>query len=186
MNVVHRRYCRSARWRHHLDDLLPWALEDVSLGPDSRVIELGSGPGQTTDWLRGRVGHLTAVERDEHDAADLAARRADVQVVHADARDVPLPSGSFDAVLCFTMLHHLPSVAAQDQLMVEAARLLEAGGVFAGSDSRWGPLFALAHVRDTMTLVVPGQLPARLVAAGLQDPVVEWRRDALRFRAVRP
>ena len=66
MNIVHRVYCRSALWRRHLDGILPWATEDVPL--EGRVLELGSGPGLTTDWLRPRVGSLTAVEHDEADA----------------------------------------------------------------------------------------------------------------------
>ena len=59
MNVVHRLYCRSGRWRSRLDDLLPWATQDVPLA-GARVLEIGSGPGRTTDWLLPRVGSLAA------------------------------------------------------------------------------------------------------------------------------
>ncbi|WP_218938339.1 class I SAM-dependent methyltransferase [Modestobacter altitudinis] len=185
MNIIHRRYCRSGRWQHHLDDLLPWATDGIPLN-GARVLELGSGPGLTTDWLVTRVGTLTALEFDAQDAATLAARRPDVTVVHADATEMPLPEASFDVVVCFTMLHHLPSERSQDQLFTEARRVLVPGGVFAGSDSKWGPLFALAHVRDTMTLIGPERLPQRLNAAGLVEVQVDARPRALRFRAQRP
>lgn len=82
------------------------------------------------------------------------------------------------------MLHHLPSAAAQDQMFAEAARVLRPGGVFAGSDSRWGPVVALAHVCDTCTLLDPGTLHGRLTAAGFEDIPMQTRRDAFRFRAV--
>jgi SAM-dependent methyltransferase len=182
MNLIHRRYCRTRRWGGHLSRLLPWATDGVDLaGAD--VLELGSGPGLTTDWLSPRSGTLTAVEYDEDDARSLAARAPHVRVIHADARSVPLPDASVDVVLCFTMLHHLPSPSAQDELFAEAARVLRPGGAFAGSDSLNGPLFALAHLGDTMTLVDPIGLPLRLQAAGFADAGADVSDRALRFRA---
>jgi SAM-dependent methyltransferase len=147
------------------------------------VLELGSGPGLTTDWLRDHAGTVTAVEHDEHDATALTARLPDVRVHHADATNLPFEDGAFDVVVCFTMLHHLPTAKLQDQLFAEARRVLGPGGVFAGSDSRWGPLFAIAHLGDTLCLVKPEQMPARLEKAGFLDPAIASRRDAFRFRA---
>ena len=182
MNRIHKIYCRSGRWRHHLDSLMPWALDGVRL-ERANVVELGSGPGLTTEWLRQRVGTLRAVEYDEHDATTLGARLPDVRVHHADATDLPFEDASFDAVVCFTMLHHLPTAGLQDQLFVEARRVLRPGGVFAGSDSRWGPLFALAHLGDDLCLVDPDHLPRRLENLGFVGPSVAMRRGAFRFRA---
>ena len=184
MNRFHHRYCRSARWRRHLSGLMPWALEGLDL-QDCRVVELGSGPGLTTDWLGEQTDQLTAVEYDGQEAAALARRCGTVRVLHADARAVPLPDGVADIVVCFTMLHHLPSAQAQDELFVEAHRLLSPGGVFAGSDNRGGPLFALAHLHDTMTVVAPAQLPDRLSRSGFNDAAVATRFSAFRFRGIR-
>lgn len=127
MNLLHRRYCRSQRWGSQLSRLLPWATEGVELA-GAQVLELGSGPGMTTDWLAQRSGSLTALEYDLTDATSLAARRPDVTVLNGDARDMPLPDASMDVVVCFTMLHHLPSSSAQDELFAEAARVLRPGG----------------------------------------------------------
>lgn len=185
MNLIHRWYCRTGRWRRHLGQLLPWATEEVPLA-GARVLELGSGPGQTTDWLLPRVGSLTAVEYDEADANALAARLPDVRVVHADATRLPFADGGYDVVVSFTMLHHVGTPLQQDRLFAEAARVLRPGGVFAGSDSRWGPLFALAHLGDTLHLVDPDGLPTRLAAAGLADVRVQARRSAFRFVGRKP
>ena len=182
MNLVHRYYCRSAWWGHHLTRLLPWATEGLPLA-GARVLELGSGPGRTTDWLASRVGHLTALEYDQADARALAARRPDVDVIHGDATAMPFPDADFDAVVCFTMLHHIPTPAGQDRLFAEARRVLRPGGAFAGSDSRWGPLFALAHLGDTLTLVDPTALPARLESAGFTHIHRQVAGRAFRFRA---
>jgi SAM-dependent methyltransferase len=185
MNRVHRIYCRSRPWRRTVQGLLPWALDGLVLEGAS-VLELGPGPGLTTDWLLPRVGSLTCVEYDEDAALALARRRPEADVRHADATALPFAPDSFDAVLCFTMLHHLPSAAAQDRLLTEAARVLRPHGVLAGSDSRWGPLFALAHVGDTCTPVAPEGFAARLEGAGFEAVETATRRDALRFRALRP
>ena len=182
MNLVHRLYCRSPRWRSHLGGLLPWATRDVPL--TGSVLELGSGPGLTTEWLLSRCGSLTTVELDEKDAAALAARLPDVDARQGDATALPFPDAAFDTVVCFTMLHHVPTVEMQDRLLAEARRVLRPGGMFAGSDSRWGPLFAVAHAGDTMRLVDPDGLEARLLAAGFARASVTATHRAFRFRAV--
>src|SRR5262245_207989 len=73
VNWCHRHGCRSGRWRRCLErDVVPWALEGVELGED--VLEVGPGPGLTTDLLRGRTKRLTALEL-EANAATLLPRR---------------------------------------------------------------------------------------------------------------
>jgi SAM-dependent methyltransferase len=183
VNFIHRIYCRSGRWRAELSQLLPWATADIPLR-GATVLELGSGPGLTTDWLRPRVGALATVEYDKSDAEALRRRLPDVDVHHGDATALPFSDATFDGVVCFTMLHHVPTRELQDRLFKEARRVLRPGGVFAGSDSRWGPLFALAHLGDTLLLVDPAGLPERLRAAGFVDATADLRRSAFRFRAV--
>lgn len=61
MNRFHRWYCRTGHWRHEIQDqILPWVLRDIDLGDD--VLEVGPGPGLTTDVLAARVPRLTALE----------------------------------------------------------------------------------------------------------------------------
>jgi SAM-dependent methyltransferase len=116
VNLIHRIYCRSGRWRARLSQLLPWATAGIPLG-GATVLELGSGPGLTTDWLRPRVGALATVEYDESDAKALGRRLPDVDVYHGDATALPLGDATFDVVVCFTMLHHVPSRELQDRLL---------------------------------------------------------------------
>lgn len=185
MNVIHRRLCRSDKWACQVQrQLLPWVLGGVELGSD--VLEIGPGYGVTTRLLADRAPRLTVVEIDPDLAGALDAEFGDrVRVLHANGAELPLAAGSFDAVVCFTMLHHVPSVAAQDRLFAEAARVLRPGGVFAGSDSRLSLRFRLLHVADTMVVVDPATLPRRLRAAGLVDPEVEQGPRSIRFRALR-
>jgi ubiquinone/menaquinone biosynthesis C-methylase UbiE len=187
MNRVHRWYCRSAHWRKTVRErLLPWALAGVDLGDD--LLEIGPGPGLTTDELRTRARRMTAVEIDPQLADSLHARMAgsNVSVVCASATEIPLPDESVSAVVCFTMLHHVPSPALQDRLLAEAARVLRPGGTFAGSDSTTSWFFRQVHRGDTLVPVEPETFAPRLEAAGFRSVKVSRGSGAFRFRAIKP
>ena len=165
---------------------VPWGLNGVDLGEE--LLEVGPGFGATTRLLATMPPKLTVVELEERYCARLRAELGDaVDVVHADATDLPFEDGRFTAVVCFTMLHHIPSRDLQNRAFSEIARVLRPAGTLAGTDSvGTGALFKLIHIGDTMVLLDPTQLPERLRAAGLSDPVVERRDRSFRFRARRP
>ena len=61
MNEQHLTLCSSAEWAEAVQKwIIPWVLDGVDLGDD--VLEVGPGPGLTTDVLHTMVGRLTAVE----------------------------------------------------------------------------------------------------------------------------
>ena len=187
MNYLHRRLCRSERWKQTVEKYaLPWTLEDINLGDN--VLEVGPGPGVTTDLIRARVARLTCVEIDRAMADALVQRTAggNVTVVCEDATAMSLPSASFDSAVSFTMLHHVQSPALQDRLLREVARVLRRGGVFAGSDSVYSRFLSVLHIFDTMVLVDPRTFPSRLEAAGFVDVRVDTNPYAFRFRAIKP
>jgi SAM-dependent methyltransferase len=186
MNWFHRQVCRSGRWRRRLEkELLPWVLQGVELGDD--VLEIGPGPGVTTDLLRDRTQRLTALEVDAAAAAALHERLNDsgVRVVHGDGAAMPFADGAFSGVVSLTMLHHVPTAALQDRLLSEARRVLRPGGVFAGFDGVGSFLFRLIHLGDTYNPVDPDALGQRLEAAGFADVAVERGWARFRFRATR-
>lgn len=187
MNERHLRLCSSAEWAETVErQVIPWTLDAVDLGDD--VLEVGPGPGLTTDVLRARARHLTAVEADPRLAADLATRLAgsNVTVVSADATATPLPAETFSGAVCLTMLHHVPGIDRQDALFAEIHRLLRPGALFAGSDSLDSPEFRDLHDDDVCVPVDPGSLPDRLRIAGYVDVQVDTNEYALRFRGRKP
>jgi SAM-dependent methyltransferase len=186
MNFAHRCLCKSNRWRHRVaTHIFPWTLDGVDLG--SSVLEIGPGPGVTTDLLRGRVTRLTCVEIDRKLAEALAQRTAgsNVHVICEDATAMSLAATSFDGAVSFMMLHHVPSKVLQDRLLREVARVLRPGAVFAGVDSVYSTPLRLLHLFDTMVLVDPYGFPDRLTAAGFTDVCVEVDQHAFRFFARR-
>jgi ubiquinone/menaquinone biosynthesis C-methylase UbiE len=184
MNKAHLVFCSSDEWAEACKKwIIPGALANVTLGDD--VLEIGPGPGRTTDILREIAPKLTAVELDRDLATDLSARMAgtNVEVVNADATSLPFPDDRFSAALSFTMLHHVPSVAEQDKLFAEAARVLRRGGVFAGVDSHDTPDFRKLHVDDICVPLIPGELADRLTRAGFSDAKVDPNEYVIQFWA---
>ena len=189
VNDEHLRFCASAEWAGTVERvLLPWVAAGRRLG--DLVLEVGAGPGLVTDALRARVRRLVAVELDGGLAAALGRRLAGsgVAVVQADATVLPFAGGRFSAVACFTMLHHVPTVAAQDRLLAELCRVLRPGGLLAGTDGMDTPERRRLHVGDVFVPADPDALPGRLRAAGFAAPEVEVdpATDRFRFAATRP
>jgi SAM-dependent methyltransferase len=186
MNRDHLEVCASDGWREALRDvILPYALADARLG--DRVLEVGPGPGLTTDLLRESLPALTAVELDADLAGALAARLAgtNVAVVNADATDMPFEDGWFSGAVSFTMLHHVPTADLQDRLFAEVARVVRPGGLFVASDSVGSDDLAAFHVDDVYNPVDPSTVDGRLRAAGFSSVDVRvnelgWAAQAVR------
>jgi ubiquinone/menaquinone biosynthesis C-methylase UbiE len=170
MNEGHLQVCASPEWKDALRDLiLPFALADALLGDD--VLEVGPGPGMTTELLMPELPKLTCVELDVDLATALAERMAgtNVEVVNADATDMPFEDGRFTGAVSFSMLHHVPTVELQDRLFVEVARVLQAGATFVANDSVASDDLAAFHEDDIYNPVDPATVATRLEAAGFED-----------------
>jgi ubiquinone/menaquinone biosynthesis C-methylase UbiE len=108
-----------------LDRLLP--------APPARLLDVGGGPGTYAAPLarRGYQVHLVdpvqlhVAQARQAAGADPAAA---FTAVLGDARELPAPDQSRDAVLLFGPLYHLTSAADRRQALREAARVLRPGG----------------------------------------------------------
>ena len=170
MNKAHEM-CGSDEWRKAMREvILPWALNGTDLGDD--VLEVGPGYGATTDVLSLAVPRLTSVEIDDELAAMLTDRFVDVpsvEIVNGDATSLPYADNRFSGAACFTMLHHVPTIALQDRLFAEVARVLRPGAPLVASDSLGSDELKAHHEDDTYNPVDPDTLPDRLAAAGFAD-----------------
>jgi protein-L-isoaspartate O-methyltransferase len=120
MNERHLQFLASPEWAQMLEtDLLPWVERFGDLGDD--VVEIGPGPGLTTDLLRRRVPRLKVVEVHPGLAQTLKQRLAgtNVEVICGDGTSTGLPGGRFSTATSFSVLHHIPSSHDQDLLFAE-------------------------------------------------------------------
>lgn len=186
MNRMHRKLCASDDWAKTVAERLPVGLADVEVG--KRMLEIGPGFGATTRVLAPMVEELTALEVDPESAERLRGQFGErVTIVTGSGANMPLADNEFDSVVCFTMLHHVPSKQLQDNLFAEACRVLRPGGVFAGFDSQLSFRFRLLHLGDTMVVVDPATFPDRLRSAGFSDVhLTHEPKRRITFRAYKP
>jgi SAM-dependent methyltransferase len=182
MNRHHMELLVSDEWRQTLENMaFPFAFGES--GPDllgDDPLEIGPGPGLTTDLLRARLARLTSIELDPELAAALRDRLAgtNVTVVEGDATEMPFEDGRFSGAATFTMLHHVPTVELQDRMFAEVRRVLRPGGVLVANDSVGRAELAAFHEDDTYNPVDTSTLEGRLVAAGFVDVRVSANEHA--------
>jgi L-threonylcarbamoyladenylate synthase len=101
-----------------------------------RVLELGTGTGETAQRLLERHPEATLVGIDESvSMLEYARRRLPSERVelHVSRLEDPLPSGRFDLVASALSVHHLPG-AEKAELFARVAEALEPGGRFVLGD----------------------------------------------------
>lgn len=187
MNKAHLEFLASPAWAEMLRaELVPWLVQVADLG--DCVLEVGPGPGLTTDVLREHTAKVIAVEADPDLATALATRLSgtNVTVLHADATKSGLEANRFSAVTCFGMLHHMPSATLQDRLFAEAYRMLRPGGVFVATDSLDLEAIRRFHADDVFVPLDPATLEARLHAVGFTSVCIAPTSYELRFTARKP
>ena len=187
MNKYHLEMLSSPIWAEMLErDLLPWITSVGDLGEE--VLEIGPGPGLTTDLLRTRTARLTAVEIDSELADNLAQRLAgtNVDVVNQSADHTGFAAGRFSSAACFGVLHHVDTAATQDQIFAEVLRVLCPGGLFVGSDGYDDERTRQAHVDDVFVPIDLQTLPERLENVGFSHVHLTRGDYDFRFDARKP
>jgi SAM-dependent methyltransferase len=97
---------------------------EMDLGPASRTLDLGCGPGAFSDLFA--AGDYVGVDLNSR-YIDHARRTRKGAFLVSDAKHVDLPDRRFDQVLIFGLLHHLPDDEVRG-VLTECRRLLVAGG----------------------------------------------------------
>lgn len=145
------------QWHYHGTDAIRDAAAFLGLGPTSRVLDIGAGIGGPARFLAHTTGcHVTALElqRELHDIGVDLTRRAGLErrVTHAcgDALSYPLSDLSFDAVISFLAVLHVPD---RPRLMQRMARALKQGGRCYVEDLCQRAPFAAADLEDVLTIV---------------------------------
>ncbi|TCO37629.1 methyltransferase family protein [Kribbella antiqua] len=97
--------------------------------PPARVADVGGGPGVHASWLAERGYDVELLDPVEHHVDQ--ARAAGLQAVVGDARRLPWPNESKDAVLMAGPMYHLTEPADRRLAIREAVRVLRPGGTLA-------------------------------------------------------
>ena len=118
----------------------PELLDQLPLGRDAAVLDLGAGTGKLTRVLAERYRDVTAVEPLVNMRKMLERVVPGVTALPGSAERIPLDDGSVDGVFAAQAFHWFDKPVA----LPEIARVLRAGGIFAviwnqGDDDRPDP-----------------------------------------------
>jgi SAM-dependent methyltransferase len=106
------------------EPLLDEVVDELGLGPESRVVDLAAGTGKLTRLLVPRFGHVFAVEPDDAMLAVLAEVVPEAAALHGSGERIPLGDAEVDCVFVAEAFHWF----ASDEVVAEIARVLRPGG----------------------------------------------------------
>jgi trans-aconitate methyltransferase len=99
------------------DELIRLLADDVGLNAESRVLDLGTGPGHVAIPLAAHVGEVVAVDVEPEMLAALrAAAPPNVEVVAARAEEVDESWGPFDLVTAGRSFHWFDETVVMPRL----------------------------------------------------------------------
>jgi len=162
-----RRLESESWWNAGMRDVAGLLMARVALPSRGVVLDAGCGSGQTMRWALRRLGAgWRAVGLDVSMDGVAAARASGLDVIHASALDIPLPTGSVDLVITLDVLQHLPLGGGDATALAEMHRVLKPDGtLFIRTNAQSYP-----HTRDDAEFnfhkYEPEELRATLVASG--------------------
>ena len=128
------------------DDALDWVAREACLHDGSDVLDLAAGTGKLTVPLVARGYRVVAVEPLPGMRARLAQALPGVVALEGTAERIPLPDGSFDAVLVGQAFHWFEPYGALDEI----ARVLRPNGRLVLLWNLWDLDDPLQHALDQL------------------------------------
>ena len=116
------------------------------------IIDVGGGTGKYSEWL-ALMGHnvwlADPVQKHIRQAKKRSERlRNKFHVLHAEARKVDIPDDSADLVIMHGPLYHIMEKEERIKAILEARRIVKAGGVILG--------FAINYTASTLVALLQG------------------------------
>jgi ubiquinone/menaquinone biosynthesis C-methylase UbiE len=94
---------------------------------DGDILEICVGGGAFARKIPRTYRSYTGLDLSQSLLNALKSHMPHVNAVHGDAQDLPFADGSYDAVLVFSGLHHLPRY---EKTLADSLRILRRGGCF--------------------------------------------------------
>ncbi len=107
------------------DRLIEPLLDAAGVGPDSRLLDVGSGPGHLVARAAARGAHVCGADAAPGMLALARSENPGLEFREADAHALPFPDGAFTAVTGNFILPHL---GHPEQAAAEFVRVLAPGG----------------------------------------------------------
>lgn len=164
-----------------------WTVSLLDIQPESRVLEIGFGPGVATRYASQKATKGPVVGIDHSETMVQAARRRNADLVSAgrmdlkqgDAASIPYPDESFDTAFA---IHSIYFWVRPVDCLRELWRVLKPGGLLAITiepRDKWTEL--QRRQSGLMTLYLGAELASMFSRAGFQDVHVEMCPEQDKF-----
>ncbi len=156
-----------------------WTISLLDIQPESRVFEVGFGPGVSTQYASEKATEGFVAGIDHSEAMVQAARRRNADAIKAgrmdlnqcDVSSLPYPDQSFDRVFS---IHSIYFWARPVDCLKELRRVLKPGGLLAITiepKDKWTEL--QRRQSSLMTLYFGADIAGMFSSAGFRDVRVE-------------
>jgi ubiquinone/menaquinone biosynthesis C-methylase UbiE len=155
------------------------ALKGLTLTPETQVLDLCCGSGQTTRFLVEKSAQVTGLDASPRSLARAQQNVPQASYVQAWAEEMLLADASFDLVHSSAALHEMQPEQLQ-QILNEVYRVLRPGGVFVCVDFHrptnplfWPGLASFLWLFETETAwqLLDTDLPQALSQAGFKPTI---------------
>lgn len=142
-----------------------------------RILDVGCGSGGLVRFMTREGARVTGLDNSENQLtrANAAVSAGDEDYVSGVGQDLPFEDGTFDAVVFFNSLHHVPT-SVQAAALREALRILKpAGEVYILEPVAEGAFFEMMRPIEDETDVRASAYEAILAAAN--SPAISEHRE---------
>lgn len=137
----------------HVEDLWIEEYESLILPHSGKLLDLGCGIGQYSEYFSGKGFEVVAGDISERALAYLSQKDPEIKTVALDMTEpLPFNDNSFDVVFANLSIHFF-SEKDTEGLIAEVKRILKAGGIFVGSCNSSK---AYKYIKDSSTVIEPG------------------------------
>jgi SAM-dependent methyltransferase len=103
----------------------------ITIGPDTRALEIGCGVGYWTEYLQSRgVRTYTGNDITQISVSRLRSRFPEYQFIEGDAGSTTLPAATFDLALMIDVTQHITDDRAFARALANVWNSIVPGGVF--------------------------------------------------------
>lgn len=110
------------------NEAIPALLDAADVGDGSRVLDVGTGPGNTAVAVRERGGTVIGIDFSPAMLAEARHQSPEIEYRECNADTLPFPDKEFDAVVSNFAVHHM---GRPQQFLAEARRVLHNDGKIA-------------------------------------------------------
>lgn len=132
-------------------------LQGLTIEPETKVLDLCCGSGQSTRFLVARSHQVTGLDASPRSLKRARQNVPDAEYIEAYAEKMPFSEGQFDLVHTSAALHEMNAEQLQ-QILCEVYRVLKWGGTFTLTDFHpptnwafWPPLSLFFWLFETET-----------------------------------